>query len=215
MRNKFFIIIFSLISVTASSQHSSRGVSAYIFHPEWYSGANAGLNSYWAEGMGGYIKTQPLSTIALMGRFTAGYNFTPVLGVRGMLGYAGHSWAQSTPAIVFGAENLTVDVTANLSNLKGGYNLHRRFDFSVFAGLGGAYRDKSVFNPDIISLVTRGGLQADYHFNKVIDINLIAELNIVSDNYNGTPVENPPFDLYPALTVGVTYHLRGSSKFFW
>jgi hypothetical protein len=211
MRNKLLAIILSVFSITANSQNHSPGVSRYIFRPEWYVGANTGLNSFWGEGVGGYIRTRPLSTIAIMGRATMGYNFSPVLGIRGMLGYSQHNWAEKTPATTFGAENLTMDVMVNLSNINGSYNLYRPIQFSGFAGLGFTYRNMYNTYPGVVSTFIRGGLQGDYHLTKYIDLNLIGELNILNDKFNGVAT-GFLFDAYPALTVGLTYHLRGRKK---
>lgn len=206
-RIKFISLILFVCTFTINVNAQKRRVSAFIFQPHWYLGANMGLNTFVGEGWGVY---SPLQSLGFSGRVAGGYNFSPVIGFRAMAGYATHNWPDirySDMNLAFGAENVTADVMVNMSNLIAGYYLTRPLDISLYGGAGFSHRDKAVFINDLSTYIVRGGLQADLHLTQFWDLNLMAELNVAPDNYNEYSV-GAPFDIYPAITVGLTYHFR-------
>lgn len=189
------------------------------FKPAWYIGANGGMNMFMGEG-NNFLnpnKTFVFSfsqNSSFLGRLSAEYKFSPVFGLRGMLGYHAYKWTTvaplnadgSFPTFLFGTENLTADFMFNLSNLHGGYRPERKIDFSLFVGLGAAYLHNNMLLVPVAG-IGRGGLQADYHLSPALDLNLIVEGNFTTDNYNDLAYMPLPVDAIPALTLGLSYRL--------
>ena len=220
-RHKFYLkkLVVTLLLFAFIITVKAQKISGFIFKSDAYIGANVGLNTFLAEGSTTYSKTQ---SSGFIGRSTIGYNLSPVIGVRGLMGYASHNWPDfrfrssdgSLRLVSFDAQMLTVDLTVNLSNWLSYYNRNRTFDLSVFAGTGVTHRNKAAFNNDLISYLGRGGLQGDFHLSSFIDLNLIAETNFTGDNYNNYKVGFLPFDVYTAFTVGLSYHFRSAGAIF-
>jgi OmpA-OmpF porin, OOP family len=211
-------------ALSLNAQEQKKPV-ANTFKPGWFIGANVGINTFLGEG-NNFVTPNNLHYFSLiknssfLGRAELGYDFTSVVGVRGFLGFVNTSWpdmrlAQNTdgsyPAVKFGSENLTADLMINLSNWWAGYNPDRKIDISVFAGGGAGYLNNNVKYSNFAA-IGRGGIQGDYHLSPVLDLNLIAEGNIASDNYNDLIVSPLPFDLFSAVTVGLTYRLPEAEK---
>ncbi len=215
MKNIVIVLLFLVSTIAVGAQK----ISGFIFKPDAYIGTNVGLNTFLAEGYSTYSKTQ---STGFIGRVTAGYNLSPVMGIRSFLGYASHNWPDSRfknsdgslKTISFDAQMLTVDLTVNLSNWFSYYNRNRIVDFSVFAGTGITHRDKATFSNDLFSYIGRGGLQGDFHLSSFVDLNLIAETNFTGDSYNNYKSGFLPFDVYTAFTVGLSYHFRSTGTLF-
>ena len=193
------------------------------FYPGWYIGANLGVNMFAGEGNDfihsdqSNYKFSGIKGTSFLGRAELGYKFTPVIGLRGFLGYMHTNWYDASRLInttdytkPFGSEVLTADFMVNLSNWWAGYNPERKVDFSVFAGAGVGYLNNNVTYSKFAA-IGRAGIQGDYHLSPVLDLNLIAEANVTGDNYNDL-VKGIPADAFSALTVGVTYRLSGLEK---
>ena len=197
---------------------------SYLFKPGWYVGANGGYNLFLGEGnnflnpLMGNNKPYVFNLKdngSFLGRAVLGYTFSPTIGLRGMLGYVNTSWpnASISNINVFSSENLTADVVWNLSNLNNKYNPNRKMDFSLFAGLGMGYRNMVVKdNLSPLSGLLRAGVQGDYKLTSDWALNVILEGNLTTDNYNDFVIDPLPFDLFAALTVGVTYRLPENVK---
>jgi len=225
---KLIVLVVCIGSFLILSSQQVKNENPYSFKSGWYVGANGGYNIFLGEGNNFFnplLKNNKPYVFNLkdngsfLGRLVAGYDFTPVFGLRGMLGFVNTSWPNATinNLYVFSSENLTADAVFNLSNLNQGYNLKRKFDFSVFGGLGMGYRNTLDFvgiTPSItpFSLILRGGLQGDYHLNSFLNLNLMLEANLTTDNYNDLALSPLPFDAFPALTVGLTYRLHECPK---
>lgn len=220
MKKLIFITLCIGISLITSSQKviNTKGGP---FTPGWYIGANGGMNIFMGEGnnflnpMLGNNKPFVFDlthNTSFEGRAEVGYDFTPVIGVRGFLGYIGIQWPNASikkeDIYNFSSENLTVDFLVNLTNWSKGYNPNRKIDFSAFAGLGMGYRNSNFFdNLSPLSALLRAGFQSDYHITPDVALNLIFEGNIVTDNYNDLALTPLPFDAFAALTIGLTYKL--------
>ena len=202
--------------LNASSQDLHQNY-IHLFNPGYYMGVNGGINLYVAEGNNfshgsAFSFSQNGGSI---GRVEIGYDFTTIIGVRGFMGIAQHDWPDirflnpdgSIKVVGFGSEHITADLTVNLSNWWDGYRPTRFVSISVFGGAGLAHRDKADFPSDFISPVGRVGIQGDFPLAKELDLTVIAENNIVGDNFNGY-VTGFPFDFYMAFTVGLKYHIR-------
>jgi len=194
------------------------------FYPGWFIGANLGVNTFAGEGNDfitpnnlDLYKFPGINNNSFLGRLELGYKFTPVIGLRGFLGYMQTNWLDITKHTKsysynkkFGSEVLTADFMVNLSNWWAGYNPERKIDISVFAGAGVGYLNDNVIESKFAP-IGRAGIQGDYHLSPVLDLNLIAEANVAGDNYNDYTT-GIVADAFTALTVGVTYRLSGLEK---
>jgi len=193
--------------LAASAQFTKK----IAFQQDIYVTANLGANYFLSEGYRQYTIMQALGAV---GRVNIGYRFDPVFGIRAGIGITTHKWPDITKNMAissFSAENLTADVTVNLLNLLTEYNPNRVCELSVFGGAGVGHRDKAVFPTDNITYILRAGLQADYRLSPVLSLNLEGEVNLVDDNYNNL-IDGLPFDIYPAISVGLTYRIPTTRK---
>ena len=208
------IILILILNHIINANSQSYRITSTLFKPGWYVGVNGGLNMYIAEGNEFWYPNKPyIFSIKDNGGFVAhavvGYEFTPLWGLRGSVGYLQHNWPdiRINQIIPFNAENLTGDVTLNLSNWWWKSNPRRLVSLTAFGGIGLAHREKANFPNDFYAGILRGGIQGDFHLSRTMDVNLSAEGNFVDDNYNNY-VAHTPFEMYAVLTFGVTYHLK-------
>jgi len=215
MKKNFFLYACLMLAMGINAQQEQRSAAHNnsSFQPGWYVGGNLGLNWFIGEGNVTFVNSKNYFSLTknsgFIGRAEVGYDFCPIFGVRGMAGYTYHNWPDiryNKATTSFGAEQLTVDLTVNLSNWWAGYKPNRKIDFYAFAGLGLAHRDKASFSSDYYSALVRGGLQGKLHLSPVVDLNVMAEGNFAGDKYNGDK-DGFPFDIYTAFTVGITYHI--------
>lgn len=204
------VIIVSGLSFVANGQRVRKGFN-YYFEPGWYVGPHAGVNWFMAEGIQNYVLDRSVG-IAAGGML--GYNFTPVLGLRGTFKYARHHWPDTKPGsgnradfvYKFGAQAVTGDVVINLMNLMQNYNYTHISDLYVFAGAGIERREQGDFTSGKTTPLAHGGLQLDVRVGPRTNINLIAEGNILAgDDYNDYVISFP-FDMYTSFMVGITHH---------
>ncbi len=208
------VLTLTLISLLQAYSQKVKQTNSDDFTPGWYAGINSGINLYIAEGNEfwnsheGYIFSLKENG-GFAGQAVMGYDLTPLWGFRGAIGFFQHRWPDIliNKVIPFKAENLTGDVTLNLSNWWWRYNSNRVANLSVFGGLGLAHREKASFPNDMYAVVVRGGIQGDFRLTSTVDINLIAEGNFIDDNYNNYVTHNP-FEMYAIFMLGVTYHWR-------
>lgn len=187
--------------------------AADTFRPGWYAGINAGLNWHIAEGNFPTEKHLVFFSFKTNSgpvyRVQVGYNFTPVVGVRGMAGIVQHNWpkihdndrTKIYTLVSYQSQNLNIDLMVNLVNWWVGYNPHYIFDISAFVGTGLDHREKAGFSSDWLGMVYRGGIQGNFHVSRHIDLVIAAEVNLVSDNYNEI-IASSAFEAFPALTIG-------------
>jgi len=148
---------------------------------------------------------------------SSGYQFSPVLGVRGILGVQSHRWndtrSGTTDSVLsFGSQTLQADLMLNVSNLLLGYTLNAPLDVSIFAGVGALHRNTILPDNGYFSYLIRGGIQFDYRFNQALELNLLAELNVTDDKFNAFAVSTP-VDMFPAVMLGLTRHFRTNKPF--
>ncbi len=204
------ILMFSPLWLMAQQ----RRVSAFIFQPEWYAGIHTGVNMMVAEGFPSY---NWLQSTGLSARPVIGYQFSPALGVRGILGVQSHRWNDTRSGtndsiLSFGSQTLQADLMLNVSNLLLGYTLNAPLDVSIFAGVGALHRNTILPDNGYFSYLIRGGIQFDYRFNQALELNLLAELNVTDDKFNAFAVSTP-VDMFPAVMLGLTWHFRTNKPF--
>lgn len=210
---KFVFIVCVLFSTLLVSAQSTEGVD---FYPVWYVGGNFGTSWLMGERIDNvYNIAESRNSLARnagsMLRAEVGYNYTPVWGVRGFVGFTQNHWPDASlsgkEVISFGSKYVTGDVMMNISNYLDGPNLVRSFDFLAFAGTGIHYRNKITANgAGLMSLVGRLGVQTNFMLNEFMDLKAIFEMNFVGDNYNGLKTGSKT-DVVPAISVGIAYFL--------
>ncbi len=210
MRQLCMLLLFSPLLLVAQQ----RRVSAFIFQPEWYAGLHAGVNMMVAEGFPSYNWLQSTGVSA---RPVIGYQFSPALGVRGILGVQSHRWNDTRSngndsVLSFGSQTLQADLMLNVSNLLLGYTLNAPLDVSIFAGVGALHRNTILPDNGYFSYLIRGGIQFDYRLNQSLELNLLAELNVTDDKFNAFAVSTP-VDMFPAVMLGLTWHFRTNKPF--
>ena len=189
------------------------------FKPGWYITANGGVSWILAEG-NNFLRSSNndyfslLKNGGLSARLGAGYDFTPVYGVRSYLGYTATNWPDwrnNFDFKSFDAYYLNADFVMNLSNLIKGYDPKRFVDFAAFAGLGGDMRNQGELTDSWLNLVGRVGAQADFKLSKQLALNLIGDVTLAGDKYNDYS-GGMPLDLLPALSLGLTYRFPEAQK---
>jgi outer membrane protein OmpA-like peptidoglycan-associated protein len=137
-----------------------------------------------------------------------GYEFNPVIGVRGQLGWARYHWDKT----YWWGTNLTGDLMVNLSNWWAGYNPDRFFDVQAFVGLGAALRSAhNIDTKKFLSPIVRVGLQGNFHVSKQFDVNLDLATNGVAKRFNN--VQGGLFFAdFSTVQVGFTYHFKESAS---
>ena len=92
---KVIVTILCLGFVFVTYSQKTEKINSGTFQPGWYLGANAGLNWLLAEGNNPFDNKAYFSfdkNKGFIGRAVVGYDFTPVIGLKGMIGYAHHGY---------------------------------------------------------------------------------------------------------------------------
>lgn len=204
------IILFGCVWAM-NAQHTKK----VLFQHELTLGLHSGINYYMGEGVAGYINPISFKPTGYMGKVSVAYRFTPVWGVRGFFGFTNLNWPENNVTTNISSENLSLDLTYNVRNAFSNYDPGRAIDLILFAGSGVSFRDiKNTKNTNIF-LLSRGGMQLDFQLTNLLDLNIIGEIDVVGDSYNGNPakgLDGTPIDLVPTLSVGVSYHIPTRKK---
>lgn len=205
MQKRIVLLVMLFIGISLHAQRST-----FIFEPSMYAGFNVGVNNVTAEGA--YDAYSPFESAGMVGGFHLGYDFFPILGLKASVDFQRFRYPetrQDMNSLLFNGVGLSVDAMLNLSNILTYYNLDRRIDFLVFAGVGTLYRSPSndqtlaVMESDML-IPLRLGAQIDYRVNRSLDINLNAMLNVLDDNFNAYII-GFKYDLAPKLSLGFSY----------
>lgn len=215
------LLLFAFIAVAnaqADKKADAKDAKA-TFQPGWYMSLYTGYNLFLGEGSnilrsGNSINFRKDG--GLLSTFGLGYDFSPVIGVRGELGWARHGWKGVSATGVtnphWWSANLTGDLTVNLSNWWGGYNPDRIFDVTAFGGLGlGVRSAHEVAAKKQVTPIVRAGLLGSFHLSKQFDLNAEVATNAVRDGFNGLHA-GFFLDDFTAFQVGFTYHFKATSK---
>jgi len=220
MKKLYFIIALfatGILVFTIDAQKTQK--STANFKPGWFVGANGGINWYYAEGNDFLFhnsnKLVFLKNIGTQGILNAGYNFSPVYALRGGLEFDKYSFATKSSTGVeshrdLNSQKLNVDLLVNLTNLNSGYNPVRKMSLTAFGGLGTGYYGVNVASSKV-GIALRAGLQGNYSLTPQLDLNLIADGNLLSDNSNDA-VTGLPIDIAAGVSAGVTYRFVEKKK---
>lgn len=171
-----------------------------IFNPHWQMQAQIGA----AYTVGETDFTDLISPAAAL---SAGYQFTPVWGMRaGLSGWQGKgAWAVPLNKYKFNYLQGNVDAMVELSNLFCGYNYKRFFNAYLFLGIGvnGAFgndeaialndaghRMEYLWRDNQISVAGRGGLGANLRLADRVYFNLEVNANLLTDKFNSKKAGN-------------------------
>ena len=228
MKLKYFAAVsLLLISLggTASAQRSKTD-SLVQFNPHWYLHLEDGVN--YSTGQHTFLEVLSPSV-----EFGAGYNFTPLFGVRAMLG-----WHQSrgflpkdrypdmdkSKSYAYQQVQLFADATLNLSNLIGGYRHDRVCDIYPYIGLGVLVgvenqhtKDQAVlnqldcaWNPGKPFFGGRAGVFASFILTEHLCITADFYGQSTNDKLNSRTERS--LDSQLNLLVGLTYRLTSKVK---
>ena len=231
IRKTLFTAFLAAAALTASAQEQPK--TEYVFQPHWYIQAQAG-----AQYTLGELSFSDL--ISPNGQVAVGYNFSKVLGARLGVGFyqskagtescdyknqwrAEWKWKYVAPAI---------DITADLTNLIGGYNPNRVVSVGIFAGIGaniGFSNDEAAdaekmlqtsygkpsFGEDRylrylwdgtkVRLFGRAGGSVDFRVSDVVSLGVEVNANTLNDKYNSKKAGNA--DWYFNALAGVKINL--------
>ncbi|MDE6061952.1 MAG: OmpA family protein [Duncaniella sp.] len=226
--NKLFLSAYHALcaAITTGAQDAPEETE-YVFQPHWY-----------VQGQVGMQETLGETSFCKLGSFNAqigaGYRFNPVLGARLIL----NSWTSKGSIDVNGKHDWkwkyiapTVNVTADLVNLFGGFNPERPVNAGVFAGIGAniaysndeanavnnalikqVYTDNNQPAQNVLRNIWSGtkarfvgqfGVYADYNVTSNVKIGLELQANVLPDGYNSKKAGNA--DWYFNGLVGVKY----------
>ncbi|GAT63867.1 OmpA family protein [Paludibacter jiangxiensis] len=216
------LLLFAFIAVAnaqADKKADAKDAKA-TFQPGWYMSLYTGYNLFLGEGSNIFKSGNSINFRndgGVLSTFGLGYDFNPVIGLRGELGWARHGW-QGYNAYTkvnnpdWWSVNFTGDLTVNLSNWWGGYNPDRIFDVTAFGGIGlGVRSANQVAAKKQLTPIVRAGLLGSFHLSKQFDLNAEVATNAVRDGFNGVKA-GLFFDDFTAFQVGFTYHFKATSK---
>lgn len=203
MINKLFLSAVCALSMsTMAAQSFDDGDVIYDFKPYNYLQFQAGVG----HTVGEVDFFDLLSPAAQVGW---GRQFSPVQGMRlsfgGWQGRGG--WVNPYRKFKFNFLALNADYVVSITNLFYGWQPERRFNLNAFAGLAG----NLVFDNDDVYPVGRAGLIADYRLTDRLSLNLEANANITSDDFNSK--HGSKADWYFNGLLGLNYRFgKGYTK---
>lgn len=207
---KLFVFIFTfIIMLCANAQHN--GTKYTDFAPQSYCSLHVGTNCYAGEFFYSNITDALTKGLGLKGRFSLGYVFSPVFGGRLTFLTNTYKWVMNAETIrKFISTEAGIEVTYNLTNLIYDYNPSYPYEFLLYGGISVSSRQATeLLKQNLLCFPVKGGLQFNYKIKKYLSLNALAEISVLKDSFNGLPASGSdggtPFDLSPALMIGVTY----------
>ncbi|MDD3078958.1 MAG: OmpA family protein [Paludibacter sp.] len=212
---KFFFPVVILFLTVFSTLQAAENSDSVTFKHGWFTGLNGGINSYLGDGNnpladGEFNTLNLLKALGYSGRFELGYHFSPVFSLRGFLGYNYFNYYLKNNSTgiesvrPFSGESLSADFMWNLLNIRK-YDPERKWDFSLFTGLGAYYMNDNTLSSNLAGAF-RAGAELGYIIDRNWALKLDAEGNITTDNLNDN-VTRLPVDMYAAVTVGIVYNI--------
>jgi hypothetical protein len=195
----------------ANAQHNSMKYAD--FTPQSYCSLHIGTNCYAGEFFFSNIADALTKGLGLKGRFSLGYDFSPVFGGRVTFLTNTYKWVMNAETIrKFISTEAGVELTYNLTNVIYDYNPSYPYEFLLYGGVSVSTRQATdLIKQNLLCLPVKGGVQFNYKIGRYLNFNALAELSVLKDTFNGLPVSGidggTPFDLSPALMLGLTYYL--------
>ncbi|MCM1076181.1 MAG: OmpA family protein [Bacteroides sp.] len=227
--NKLFLSAsIALCAAFTANAQAADEETEYVFQPHWYIQGQVGMQETLGENSFGKLSS-------FNAQIGGGYRFNPVLGARLIL----NSWTSKGAIDVNGKRSEwkwkyiapTVNVTADLVNLFGGFNPYRPVNAGLFAGVGFnvaysndeanavnaalqqvVYANTQGAKPDVLRNIWDGskvrfvgqfGVYCDYNVTPNLKLGLELQANVLPDGYNSKKAGNA--DWYFNGLVGVKY----------
>lgn len=201
MKKVFAIIAAALLTLSASAQD--------VFYPGFYLGAQAGVN-YTTSNQWGLKPLEHLNYPNI--QLTAGYDITPVFGLRlALSGLYGNypTPVDNTIVGVFNYAQAALDATFDICNIFR-YRSNRLLNPYIFLGAGGNYRFAANDQPNLLGVAIRGGAGFDIRLNDLIDLTLECQDNNMFDKFNtlaDREGQGYPFDQNIAALIGLKFNI--------
>lgn len=202
-----------LIAASTFAQTAEKAVKQYGFWDNWFFQVQLGASENFSEN---YKHANVLKVLSPVGTIGVGKYFSPEVGAR-LQFTAGQARNKYIPtkgessyyATTFIGGNF--DALFNLSNIFCQYNPNRVFNLIGIMGLGYEYGFKRNSDGDYPknigstnTLSPRLGLAADFKVSDAVNVNIEANTNFDSDNFNGV-VDGRKYDNRVNLLLGLTY----------
>lgn len=225
LRKNLTAIALGLSTITAIAQTGDGNLQIKeegktVFNPHWYMQVQAGASHTVGEAKFGDL-ISPAAAIY------AGYQFTPLWGLRaGLSGWeAKGAWVSPLTVYKYNYLQGNVDATLDLSALFCGYNHKRVFNAYLFAGVGvngGFNNDEAVALNDAgnkleylwrdnkVNVAGRIGLGTNLRLSDRVFFNIEVNGNVLSDKYNSKKANNADWQ-FNAL-AGFTFKFGKTHK---
>jgi hypothetical protein len=206
---KFFLIFSCAFCCVGNATFAQ---NTELRFPHWYISLYSGFNIYATEGNMPLSHNQHYSlwnNTAPQTGIGGGYDFSPVWGIRGQLGWMRYRWFDDATGYygTLAGGYLTADLMYNITRALAGFNPDRIFDLQIFIGTGAECRPgTSYITSSLLSPVVRFGLQGNFHLGPKFDINLNFDTNFLSDRMDNR-VSGHFADNATVASLGFTYHL--------
>lgn len=227
MKLSKILMTSSLVLSSLFAAAQNKEATETVFNPHWYLQAQFGVQETLGETSFGKL-------IAPNGQLAVGYNFSSKFGAR----LAVNAW-QSKGAFELNNDVTkwkwnyvapTIDITADLTNIIGGYNPNRVVAVGVFAGIGaniGFSNDEAATAKDYLAkkgvealqlywdgtkarFLGQMGVTLDFKVSKRVSLGIELQANVLPDSYNSKKAGNA--DWYFNGLAGIKIALGKTSK---
>ncbi len=225
LRNSLTAIVLGLSTLAGMAQTGPQNLrikeeGKTVFNPHWYMQAQAGASYTLGEASFGDLISPAMGIYA-------GYQFTPLWGLRaGLSGWeAKGAWTNPKTIYKYNYLQGNIDATLDLGNLFCKYNPKRFFNPYIFAGIGinGAFNNDDavalhnsgkhltyLWEDSKVNVVGRLGLGTNLRLSDHVYFNIEANANVMSDHYNSKKAGNPDWQ-FNAL-AGFTFKFGKTYK---
>ena len=225
LRNSLTAIVLGLSTLAGMAQTGPQNLrikeeGKTVFNPHWYMQAQAGASYTVGEAKFGDLISPAMGIYA-------GYQFSPIWGLRaGLSGWeAKGAWVSPKTVYKYNYLQGNIDATLDLGNLFCKYNPKRFFNPYMFAGIGinGAfnnddavainnkgYKMEYIWEDNKVNVVGRLGLGTNLRLSDKVYFNIEANANVMSDHYNSKKAGNPDWQ-FNAL-AGFTFKFGKTHK---
>lgn len=218
----------ALAALCANAQTAEQEVTEYVFEPTWYIQAQVGGQETLGETSFGKLAS-------FNAQIALGYQFNHVMGLRlavnGWTSRAGSDINNTTYKWKWNYISPTIDVTADLVSLIGGFNPNRVVSAGILAGIGAniawengeahsansairnaLYGNLAAGQPNQLELLWDGtkarfvgklGVFCDFRVSNRVKLGLELNANVLPDGYNSKKACNA--DWYFNGLVGIKY----------
>lgn len=223
MKLRIFLFAAAFLACSFAMAQNEGDKVVEEFNPHWFLQAQGGA----AYTVGEVSFSELLSPAAQLG---VGYHFSPVWSARFAVNgwQAKGSWVNPATVYKYNYVGGNLDVFANLCNAFGGFKPYRKFNVSLFAGVGIDYafnnkeandfHTKSSYTPEYlwqnywVTAVGRFGADFEYAITPRVGINLEVNANILDDHFNSKKAVDHNVDWQCNALLGLKFRLGDPVK---